>query len=169
MSLVVETGAIVEGADTFATVAELRVYAQKRGLTVPAGDEACEVLLIQAMDYLQAQEQRLKGIRVREEQPLAWPRVGVAVNGYEIPSTSIPADVKSAQMQLAIDAQTLDLQPNIDAAAQQGPVIEETVDVLTTKFAAPVQQLLTSRFTKADGLMAKFYARGLGEARVTRT
>ena len=168
MALIVETGAIVANADTFATVDELRAYAAKRGATVPAGDEACEVLLIKAMDYLQAQEQRLKGWKVQEYQPLAWPRVGVVVDRYELPLDEIPRDVKSAQMQLAIDAQTIDLQPIVDVLKQTGPVIEKTVDVITTKYAAPVQGLATSRFGKADGLMAKFYAGSANEARVVR-
>jgi hypothetical protein len=154
----------VPGADTYATVAELRAYAAKRGATIPAsgteGDAACEVLLIKACDYL--------GDRTSPSQPLAWPRFGVTVNGYEIPSDTIPTDIKNAQCQLAIDAQTIDLMPNIDPATQTGAVIERTIDVLTTRYAEPVQPLTSPRLSRANGWLAKYLSSGQGQIKLVR-
>lgn len=172
MALIQEDGSIVTDADTYATVTELRAYAAKRGLTVPAndspGDAACEVLLIKAMDYLAAQSERWKGNKVQWDQPLDWPRYCVVVSGYELPSDEIPADIRNAQCQLAIDAQTLDLQPNIDAASQKGPVIEETVDVLSVKYAEPAANRSVSWFAKASGYLTKYYQSGAGQVRMVR-
>lgn len=169
MSLTIEDGSVVADAESYATVEELRAYASKRAASLPVGDDACEALLIKACDYLQSMEDRFQGMRTAPDQALAWPRDGVFVNGRNMPSDEIPADIKSAQMQLAIDAQTVDLQPTINAAAQTGPVIEETVDVLSVKYAQPTTQLTASVFAKANGLLAKFYRAGWNSIRVVRS
>lgn len=168
MALTIETGSIVAGADSFVTVAELRAFATKRGATVPAGDPACEVLLVKAIDYLQAQERLFQGRRVRGDQPLCWPRYGVCVDDFWIAADAIPADIKSAQMALAIEAQTLDLLPTLDAASQVGPVTEESVDVLTVKYGAPAVNRTVSSFAKADGYLAKYFSGGKGQVRLIR-
>lgn len=172
MSLTIEDGTIVEDADSYATVAELRAYATKRGATLPAedgpGDAACEVLLIVAMDWLAAQSERWKGVKVAQDQPLDWPRDGVVVGGYELPSDAIPEDLKRGQMQLAIDAQTLELQPTIDAAGQVGPVVREKVDVLEVQYAAPTAQRSVSWFAKASGFLDKYFSAGAGQVKLVR-
>lgn len=174
MALVPEDGTGSNpAADTYATVAELRAYAEKRGATVPAagteGDAACEVLLTKAMDYLQTQSERYKGCIVLLGQPLAWPRVDVYVDGHYLPSNTIPSDIKKAQMQLAIDAQTIELLPTVNAAGQKGPVVRQKVDVLEVEYAAPAVNRKTTWFAKAEGLLARYYARGANQARVVRT
>ena len=169
MALIIENGSIVAGAESYTTAAIMRAYASKRGATVPADDAACEALLIKACDYLQAQEMRFKGGRVSPLQTLAWPRLDVSINGFYISSTSIPAEVINAQIELAIQAQTIDLLPTIDAAKQTGPIIEKTIDVLTTKFAEPTKVLVTSTFAKAEGLLAKLFKYGANQVPVVRT
>ena len=168
MSLIIESGAVVANAESYASVTELRAYAARRGVTVPATDPACELLLIKAIDYLQAQEGRFKGERTRRDQVLAWPRYSVVANGYSVDSNSIPVDIKNAQMALAIEAQTVDLMPTRDAADQRGPVTEETVDVLTTKYGPPAVNRSVTSFAKANGLLDKFYKFGGGQIAVVR-
>lgn len=180
MALIVETGLIVPGADTYASVDDLRAYAAKRGASLPADDAECEVLLIKAMDYLASKAERWKGHRVQLDQPLDWPRYGVTITGYgganvggfgfgfELPLDEIPDDIKRGQMQLAIDVQTVDLQPIQDAASQRGPVTNETVDVISVSYAGPAVNRSVTWFMKADGFLAKFYGAGMNQVRMIR-
>lgn len=180
IDLIVEDGSIVPGANSFSGVADLRTYAAQRGLTVPEDDEECKVLLILAMDWMAAQSERWKGQRVQLDQPLDWPRYGVSITGYgganvggfgygfELPLDEIPADIKRGQMQLAIDVQTVDLQPIQDAASQRGPVTNETVDVISVSYAAPAVNRSVTWFMKADGFLAKFYGAGMNQVRMVR-
>lgn len=169
MSLIIEDGSIVAGAESFATVAELRQFAANRGKTVPAADGDCEVLLRKACDYLQGQEQRYKGDRITSTQVLAFPRMNMQVNGFYLSSSSIPADVKNAQMQLAIDAQTIELLPSIDVASQAtGPTVEKTVGPITQRFAEPAAKHMQSWFAAAEASLAKFCNAGPGQVKLVR-
>ena len=48
--LIIEDGSIVANANSFATDAELKAYANIRGFVIPATQPAREALLVQAMD-----------------------------------------------------------------------------------------------------------------------
>jgi hypothetical protein len=102
--LVIETGAVVDNANSFATDDEFKTYAGIRGFDVPATQPDREALLILAMDYIFSKEQSLKGSRVSVDQELPYPRRGVCSNGFNIASDAIPQSLKKAQMELAIQA-----------------------------------------------------------------
>lgn len=110
MALIVETGAIVANANSFTTDAELVAYAASRGVTLPATEAERDQLQIKAVDYLQMQD--WQGEKQTYEQALDWPRYGVSVGSWLVPSDSIPKELKFAQMELAIAAQTINLLPN---------------------------------------------------------
>lgn len=170
MALTIEDGSGVVGADSYATVAELQDYAQKRAITVPGDVTECEVLLRKACDYIQAQESRFKGRRTNPTQTLAWPRYRVFVDRffYPLPFDKIPPELKAGQIQAAIEVQSLDLMPTIDPATQRGAVIEKTVDVLTTKYAEPLRLSALPTFTKVDGLLTRLYAVGSNQVPLVR-
>ncbi len=48
--------------------------------------------------------QRWQGAKVDDGQALAWPRTGVTVDGAEVSSASVPADITTAAYELAIAA-----------------------------------------------------------------
>jgi hypothetical protein len=99
--LVIEDGSIVAGADSYVTVAEIKAYADKRGLTYPADDAQTEILATMATDYLQ-NKCYIGELVSPNVQPLLWPRSDVWVNGLELSSTAIPDDIKNAQIELAL-------------------------------------------------------------------
>lgn len=115
-SIVVEDGVTnggTTGANSYCTTAELTTYATNHDYTV-VGD--LSHLLLQAMDYLE--NQNFKGWKVTYTQPLVWPRTGVYIDGWFQQVFSIPAQLKTAQMAiaLAIDAGNgplADIQPNL--------------------------------------------------------
>lgn len=153
MALIVEDGSIVADAETYVDVAGLKAYAAKRGITVPADDAACEVLLVKAMDYLATYDARWKGCRVSAAQALAWPRRGVRIDGYPYPANAIPAQLKAGQCVLAVAAASLDLMPTVDPAASG--VKRDKVGPLETEFFGPNDGVYSQPvITAADAAMA---------------
>lgn len=116
MGLVIEDGSGVEGANSYATVAQARAYASARGLSFPpdttAGNVAAELLLINAADALEMRAAEFKGTKTSRDQALQFPRVGVEAEGYEYDSDEIPPQLIKAQIILAIESQTTPLVVN---------------------------------------------------------
>ena len=99
--LVIEDGTIVTGANSFATDAEFKAYANIRNFDVPATQPDREALLILAMDYLFSKEGEMKGSRINAVQGLMYPRRGVCAYNFNVASDAIPTSLKNAQMELA--------------------------------------------------------------------
>jgi hypothetical protein len=123
---------LTPGTDTYATEAELAAYALARGVTL-IKDQS--VLLTLAMDYLEGLDGRWQGLRTTELQPLAWPRQKVYVDGVLISDSVVPAAIKNAQMQLAIYADTIDLNPIIGVNAA-GAVTSKSVGDVSVGYGA---------------------------------
>lgn len=152
MALIIETGAIVDGANSYQTVADLRAYAGLRGESVPEADADCEVLLIKAMDAMQALP--FKGERVSKDQPLPWPRKHVIVEGFPYPETELPRQLGQAQCALAIEAQTVDLLPTTPVNAK-GPVTSERIEgAVTVTYANPTRPNSVPAVAKAQALLS---------------
>jgi hypothetical protein len=117
---------------TYATALELDQYATARGVALT---QDANVTLTIAMDYLATLEGSWQGERTSAVQPLAWPRTNVYVYGTALADDAIPQSLKDAQMRLAMEADAgVNLMPSIGVSSK-GSVIEETVDVVTVKYA----------------------------------
>lgn len=149
---------LIVGTDTYATEAELAAYAAARGITVTG---APSVLLIKAMDYLATLEDRWQGQRTSPTQPLAWPRTGVYVYGTLLADDAIPQSLIDAQIRLALDVDAgTDLMPNIGVGGK-GSMIEQTVDVITTKWAEGYNNSQPI-FVSVNGLLKPLLSAGGG-------
>lgn len=149
---------LTPGTDTYASEAELAAYASARGITVTGTPS---VLLLLAMDYLATLEDRWQGERTSPTQPLAWPRTGVYVYGTLLADDAIPQSLKDAQCRLALDADAgVALLPTVSAGSK-GSVIEETVDVVTVKYAEGANNTQPV-FTAAMGLLKPLMKAGGG-------
>lgn len=152
MALIIETGAGVVNADSYASLAELATYATSRGITLTAAtDTAKEVLLRKAADYLDTLEPKFRGSRVEVDQALAWPRSDVYLYGSTelFPATSIPPQLIKAQCQLACDADTTNLLPN--GAGRE--VIRQKVDVIETEYAKQGTSSVKPELNKAMAIL----------------
>lgn len=158
MALVIETGEGLSNSTSYASVAVLRAYALERGVTLPAADADCEVLLIKAMDRMEAERDHYQGDRVSRTQALSLPRVGMCVDGWHIPSNEIPRTAIYAQCAFAIEAQTTDLLPTSPAMAS-GPVIQKTVGPVSIAYANPGSVRRTPAVAKAEALLCTLLKR----------
>ena len=150
--------ALVVGTNTYASEAELSAYAAAREIDI-AGTPS--TLLTKAMDYLATLEDRWQGERTNPTQPLAWPRTGVYVYGTALADDAIPQSLKDAQCRLALDVDAgIALLPTVGAGSK-GSVIEETVDVVTVKYAEGANNTQPV-FTAAMGLLKPLMKAGGG-------
>jgi len=102
MTLLVEDGTIIAGANTYVDDAEYVAYAATRAKTIGSDATAREAELIKAVDYIESHRMRFKGVKDTRDQPLQWPRVSVWLDGYQLDSNEIPEELKRAQMETAI-------------------------------------------------------------------
>lgn len=133
--LTVESGAIVENANSYVSVADFRAYATARGVSLSADDADVEVILIKAMDFLESHSSRFKGRKVSRDQALSWPRYDVVIEDWSWSHTEIPRQVIAAQCALGIEIAAGEDPFNPPAADQ--PVVREKVDVVEVEYAGP--------------------------------
>ncbi len=156
-TIIVESGSIVTGADSYESLANAGAFHVKRGDATWAAATAAnrEAALRKATTYLDGKyRNRWKGCKVRPvpldgvtTQELEWPRYEVEISGYLFPSDEIPQRIKDACCELALRALSAPLADDLTAGIKR-----EKVDVIETEYfqgAAPgttyqiVDQLLS--------------------------
>ena len=103
MALVVETGAVVSGADSYIDLTDARALAEKYGKALPVDDTEAEAALRNGAVYVGLQERAMCGFRVSPEQSLAYPRRNVFAYGFPVPADSIPSQIINAQVLAAVE------------------------------------------------------------------
>ena len=134
MSLIVEDGSTVEGANTYVSATDAFDYATARGVSLPSCDDALEAVILKAMDYLESFSAKFKGERVTRDQPVSWPRSGAVIEGWPWDDDEIPRQVLTAQLALIIEINSGEDPYNPSTVL---PVIREKVDVIEVQYASP--------------------------------
>ena len=159
MSLIVEDGSVVTGAESYISVADASNYHTVRGNTAWAAlttDALREAALRKATDYMrQAYRSRWQGYKVNEDQALDWPRYGVEVEGYAVDSDIVPTEVKNACAELALRASAADLNPDLT----QG-VAREKVGQIEVEYDKASPQF--TRYKAIDALLSPYLKAGGG-------
>lgn len=148
--IVVETGAIISGANSYVSAADLTTYGTDRGITIAATNP--EDLLIEAMDYIESLE--FIGDQYTEDQALVWPRSGaVKKKHWYYDNDEIPQDLVDGlcEVALAIDAGNSPI-ANIDRTTIKekfGPVEVQYKDgsassTIVKKISTKLKDLLAS-------------------------
>lgn len=157
MSLIVEDGSVVAGAESYISVADATSYHSKRGnstwalLTTAQMEEA----LRRATDYM-TQVYRIKwlGSLVSGTQSLDWPRVIASrADGALVASDSVPNDVMNVCAELALKAGAGELAPDLGRR-----VTKEKVDVIEVEYADYGTEYV--RFRAIDNMLAPYLALG---------
>ena len=101
MAIVVEDGTGLSNSNSYVTEAEVNTWASDRGITISG---TVSQLIYKAMDYLETLE--YIGDKQTEAQALQWPRDNVYIDDFYIEPTTIPQEIKDAEMSLcmSIDA-----------------------------------------------------------------
>jgi hypothetical protein len=177
MALIVETGAVVAGAESYISVAEANAYHAARGNTnwATISTTEAEQALRRATDYIeQVYRLRWQGNRVNSTQSLSWPRAFVQPMDYQFSSTAfflgglyylpadeVPQEVKNACAEMAFKAAGGELASDLT----QG-VIREKVDVLEVQYDPNSPQY--TRYRAIDNLLRPFLTGGSNSAKVQR-
>ena len=168
MALVIETGSVVAGANSYVTRTEFITYAAGLGVTILNTDPA-DVMLIDAAEFIASHEDRLIGSKVSRAQEMAFPRSGVVIEGFAWDSDEIPRHVLLAQMALALEVNDgVDLYnpPTNPNRATKREKVEGAVEVEYFGIDAAAK---LSRSSRAQALLASLLRRsGLGAVNVDR-
>lgn len=134
MTLTVEDGSLVSGADSYISLADARSYCANRGIALSDDDSAAEIQLRRAFDYLELKRAYYKGTKVDPAQLTQWPRTGVVIEGAEIDTVTIPVELKYAQVQYAVAINSgLDLLPT---ASGDRFVTREKIGQIETEYSS---------------------------------
>ena len=127
MTLVVEDGSKVTGANTYITLDEFKAWAEARGVSYGSDGDVTEDIL-RAMDYLE--ELMFIGVKETRDQALQWPRVDVVIDGYALDVGKIPKELKNAAYELV--KAIIDGDNKLDPVRRQ--VTKEKVDSLEVTY-----------------------------------
>lgn len=163
MTVIVEDGTGLPTATSYSSVQRLKDYAKARGITLPSAPADLEAMLAAGWDAMLGLD--YIGERLTRDQAGDFPRTGICVDGFEYAPSELPPVLLDAQCVLAIASRTTNLQPTLDANAA-GPVIEQTVDVITTRYAESGRWNTKPIVTKAQDLLRKLLRSGGGTNRL---
>lgn len=160
MGLIVETGAGLSTANSYATADEGDSYFDGMLETVwdAASSDAKDAALMKATIYIDgAYQDRFQGVRKTETQALEWPRSGVLDHGYLVSDAIVPLRVKWATCQAALRSLSGDLTPDVKEQVveiQVGP-IKKTVKSagISPKYPVVERLLRPILFPSATGQM----------------
>lgn len=159
MTLILEDGSNVAGANTYCTLVEIRAYASMRGVTLSSDDSVLTPLSFQAMDYIESKRKDFQGWKSNYigddgtlpiPQPLQWPRRNVFIDNSEVAFNAIPVELKNAQCQLCIElANGVDLMPT-----STGQFVKmEKVGTIETQYSETIGTTGIPTLPKVDVLM----------------
>lgn len=130
MPLIVETGQIIPGADSYLSLDDARALAAKYGRSLPADDTTAEAALRNGAAYIGLQEPVMCGSRVSASQSLAFPRSGISLYGFPVANNVIPDQVKLAQVIAAQEyGEGVDVRASTDGRATSMERVEGAVTV----------------------------------------
>lgn len=165
MALVVETGSGSATAESYCSVSAADARHQGLGNTdwAALSTASKEQALRRATVYMtQAFRGRWKGNRCTSTQALDWPRFGVCVDGFDYPSTTLPADIVNACADLALKASAEELAPD-----QERAVIREKIGPLETEYSSYSPQ--AKQFRAVDMLLSSLLKGSSAMAMLVRT
>lgn len=102
MTLIIETGNIVDDSNTYVSRSDYITYASNRGITI-SDTAAADVQLLKAAEYIDRHEDNLKGYIVLRDQGMAYPRSDLTIDGWYWGSDEIPRQVILCQLAFALD------------------------------------------------------------------
>ena len=168
--LIIETGAGLADAESYASAPSADARCASLGLTAWAAlaEVDKEISLRKAMAFMATYRTRWAGRRVYQHQALDWPRYNVVVDGFIVLSTTVPAEVVNACIDLAARAgRGEDLLPDLDTGSNA--IKRDKVGPIDTEYFQNTTDA-RERFVAVDALLAPYFgsAGGGNSIKVTR-
>ncbi|MEW6658776.1 MAG: DnaT-like ssDNA-binding protein [Thermodesulfobacteriota bacterium] len=160
MTIIIEDGSGVTGANSYVSVASATAYLNSKGLTTwgTSTTTAKEVSLNQATLYMELLP--WKGAKALQTYPLAWPRRGMLDrDGYSVLSDTIPQSVKYAQIELAYRYKA-GKNPLADISSGDGYVTKESVGPIEIDHSLGYST--SDKFPEIDRLLEPFLSNAYG-------
>lgn len=134
VTMVVEDGTIVENANSYVSISYANTYLErnihKYTTWENLSDDDKSALLVWSSSVIDNYF-NFEGLRMTGDQDLRWPRYGAYdLDGYLIPNTEIPRELKDSVCELALAYATEDRLDDPDTAG----ISELKVDVIELKF-----------------------------------
>lgn len=168
--LIIETGAGLPDAESYASVAQADARCAALGVTdwMPRTELAKEIALRNAVLFMATYRKRWAGRRVYQAQALDWPRYGVCVDEFPVRSDVVPVDVVNACIDLAARAGRGEaLLPDLDLGNNQ--IKRDKTGPLETEY---FQNNIDagSRFVAVEAMLEPYFgsAGGSGMIKVVR-
>lgn len=164
LTLVIEDGTGSDPtANSYATEQEFDDYFETVGIDISGLTSAQKIAgLVGAATQILEICYEYRGTITHTEspiQPLLWPRTGLCDRrGLKISKTSIPADIKKAQIELARQLATQSNYLYSDSPTNTGAIKREKLDVLEQEFFGPGSEIVTTVAKTADGWIRKILA-----------
>lgn len=131
MTLIVENGSIVQGADSYISLANARLFLSGVGLSLGLLDITAEVQLRRAFFYIESL--RYRGAVVDPTQTTQFPRKNLTRNGVVVPETVVPSEIVRAQAYIA-------------AAIHEGVAIDSAGESVAQKSRVKVGEIETDYY-----------------------
>lgn len=128
MALIIETGQVVEGANSYVSLSDANQYLADRDYDTVL----TEGQLLRGADYINSFRTRYKGYKQTNVlSNMQWPRAFAVIDNYLINSNVIPAVIPDAQVEAAYEiAQNRD--PHETTSTR--PIKREKLDVLEIEY-----------------------------------
>jgi len=166
MTLIVEDGSIVAGANSYTSLVDARDFLGSIGYQLNIDDAIAEQQLIRGFAYINSFETSYQGCRVSATQEGSFPRIGVYLNGFPVESNTIPSQIIQAQC-LAAYEENQESGSLFPSGSQQTITSEEVVGAIKVSYAdngldsnsksfAYINSLLNGLFKNATGMNRVF-------------
>lgn len=130
MTIIVEDGSNVPGANSYVSLIDARAVLAPLGQNLAVSDITAEQQILNAANYIEAFRSMYKGIKTTSSQSLQWPRREVIIDDDFIDSDVIPQDLIDAQVFAAYEFSTgKSLQPTISGQSVQSEEVVGAVKV----------------------------------------
>ena len=151
MSIVVEDGTLVKGANSWVTRAEYIAYAKTKGITIHNSATA-DAELIKACEFINSHEENLKGDKTDRDQATAYPRDNLTLEGFAWGSDEIPRQVILCQLAVALDINA-GIDPYNPPANPAIQAKKEKVDVIEVEYFGRDSGQKMSRTSTATAIL----------------
>lgn len=157
MTLVVEDGSGLAGANSYISVADFEAYCDSRAITLAAGDE--DAALVRATQFVDGEYRlRFPGTRLNgRAQALEWPRKdAVDVFSEDIEEDEIPVEIKNATCEAAVRelADPGSLSPDLERGGKIKELAAGSVEIVYAD-GAPAETIFSIIDKALSGIIGK--------------